>query len=273
MVDFQQLRNADPETVRQAGRRWVTWAGRFEDRTSDYKTKVLERLDEPGVWTGQAANAARDHCGRLRTVMYEHVDEPEDIGKALVRAADDIETCQKRLVAAVNEIESKGDERWRVDASGEVFGPDSQATEVYQYQGEITDIVGEADRADQDCDRKLRAAFEKIGDVDQYVKRERREGRQAAEKLQWYLSNGEEPPGWLQDQLRANADDEFFAAAFGNKLGSAGPTACTATSGGPARRVTTRWSPRSTRSTTVQRRAVRSSAPTRTAASWTGSPT
>lgn len=107
MVDFQQLRNAEPETVRQAGRRWVTWAGRFEDRTSDYKTKVLERLDEPGVWTGQAANAARDHCGWLRTVMYEHVDEPEDIGKALVRAADDIETCQKRLVAVVNEIESK----------------------------------------------------------------------------------------------------------------------------------------------------------------------
>ncbi len=190
------------------------------------------------MWTGRAAEAARGHCYRVRAGMHEHADEPENIGKAMQQAAEEIDTCQKQLNRVIAEIEGRGNsdstrnaaDDWKVkdkdDGNYLVKHPSEKEAEAQSYVNEIDGIIDKADQAQRDGADKIQAAAKKLTSLQKYLAEERREereeGRQAANKLQWYLQHDKEPPAWLRKQVAENADDEYFAGSFGNTLGASG---------------------------------------------------
>ncbi len=227
MIYYQQLRDAQPQKLREAGKRWKGWSDEFEDNVGDFKMYLVRGLNVDGVWSGKAAEAARKRCHNMQVGMQDKSDEPADIGTALINAADEIETCQKRLEGIVDEINTKGGE-WRIEVrnSGDGVvkgdGPAGKEKEIQEevdkYQTEIDGLVKKADQTDADCERKIRKAIERISNLKNYTE----EAEQTATKIQGYLKRGEELPPPLKEKLRKNADDEYFAAVYSNTLGADG---------------------------------------------------
>lgn len=119
MVNFHELREADPTVYSRQADKWRNITQRAEERGSD----VQRHLDALADWTGPASENAKLEMGVLRKSLHDMTTELAKVPPVLESLHDTIARIQRRIADVVDRAVTRGFKFHTIEADGRVGNP------------------------------------------------------------------------------------------------------------------------------------------------------